>query len=91
MVIISYFHHHKVFVTDDFDMLSYYRKTKQGIDLLSGSQTDIVNTSEGNLQTGPSIEYQVTSNFLAPGESRNDLSFDDEITLEVSSHQGIYT
>ena len=66
-----------------------FRKTKQGIDLLSGSQTDI--GGEDNLQRQPSgVEYQVTSDFLAPGESRNDLSFDDEITLEVST-QGIIT
>ena len=61
-----------------------FRKTQQGIDLLSGSQTDI--GCESNLQGQSSgVEYQVTSDFLAPGESRNDLSFDDEMTMEVST------
>ena len=66
-----------------------FRKTQQGIDLLSGSQTDI--GGESNLQGQPSgVEYQVTSDFLAPGESRNDLSFDDEMTMEVSTQGMIH-
>ncbi|XP_066930555.1 C-Jun-amino-terminal kinase-interacting protein 4-like [Clytia hemisphaerica] len=63
------------------------RKTKQGSELLSASQTELgaSNTDENNLRSSSVTEIQVTSDFLTPGESRNDLSFEDEISLQVTT------
>jgi hypothetical protein len=61
----------------------FFRKTNTG--LISASQPNLASLNDSNLHNPSTSELVVSTGFLAPGESRNDLSFDDEITLEVST------
>lgn len=65
------------------------RKTKNnlGAGLMSSSHPDLSAVSlnaEDSLQSPSLSELQASTNFLEAGESRNDLSFEEELTVHVS-------